>query len=248
MVQTVVKRDGHIGGFCEEKIMAAIRKAVTTTEVDFLFAGCGGFVLKTPKKKSAGRVDRGLPASEFIAMQTEKTIIEDIISEKVKDILEEVEKVLERYTLYHTETEQKEVNNRQSQHYNYDEAGETIPAQAQQDDSHHRRFGGYHQADYRVRRSGGGAEEIRGVVRYLCPFPCMARGGSGDSGCAERRAEKAFGRRAREAKGTGTSGQWRSESLHPEHQRTRQGRKTLFDRTCGTNEWHNRERSTRYTY
>jgi hypothetical protein len=246
MIQTVVKRDGRIVGFCEEKIMAAIKKAMTTTEhnvVVGLFAGCCGFVLKTPKKKS-----RGLSASEFIAMQTEKPIIEDINPEKVKDVLEEVEKILERYTSYQTETEQEEVNNRQSQHYNYDEAGETIPAQAQQDDSHHRRFGGYHQADYRVRRSGGGAEEIRGVVRHLCPLPCMARGSNGDSVSAKRRAKTAFGRRAREAKGTGTSGQWRGESLHPEHQRTRQGRKTLFDRTSGPDEWHHRERSTRYTY
>jgi len=196
MTQTVVKRDGRIVGFCEKKIMAAIKKAMTTTEhnvVDDLFAGCGDFVLKTPKKKSAGRADRGLSASEFIAMQTGKNIIEDINLEKVKDISVEVEKVLERYTSYHTETEQEEVNNRQSQHYNYDEAGETIPAQAQQDDSHHRRFGGYHQADYRVRRSGGGEEEIRGMVRHLCPLPCMARGGNGDSVCAKRRAETALG-------------------------------------------------------
>ena len=88
MTQTVVKRDGRIVGFCEKKIMAAIKKAMTTTEhnvVDDLFAGCGDFVLKTPKKKSAGRADRGLSASEFIAMQTEKNIIEDINLEKVKD-------------------------------------------------------------------------------------------------------------------------------------------------------------------
>lgn len=152
-----------------------------------------GHIVGFFKKKSAGRVNGGLSASQFVAMQTEEPIIGDSDPNKVKDILVEVEKELEKFTSYQTETEQQKINKRKSRHYNYDEAGETIPAQAQQDDSHHRRFGGYHQADYRVRWSGCGAEEIRGVVRHLCPLPCMARGGNGDSVSAKRRAETALG-------------------------------------------------------
>lgn len=40
MIQTVVKRDGRIVGFNEQKIMAAIRKAMISTEKGRTNASC----------------------------------------------------------------------------------------------------------------------------------------------------------------------------------------------------------------
>ena len=120
-----------------------------------------GHIVGFFKKKSAGRVNGRLSASQFIAMQTEEPIIGDSDPNKVKDILEEIEKELEKFTSYQTETEQQKINKRKSRHYNYDEASATIQAPATgQAENHSGQSGCHHHAHHRFRRVGSGERRV----------------------------------------------------------------------------------------